>query len=211
MNLIKKKKLVQFDFTEKATPSYYLYFTINGSGTTNTNPEGYLVFYGVKGWDDSVPPEIYDHALETGMFEYDNGNMKMYNDIDMNNHKIKNSAPPTEPTDLLMKQSLDIFTTTHMGKINQNGFFIVEDDTFQLNNVYIKEIRIYNFIRLTGSDRIIIKSRSVHTNLTYPISYTNATLIDITTNLRLSRLLSIRLEKGRNILWRIELLPLRII
>ena len=54
----KKIHLVQFDFTEKANPSYYLYFTIRGSGTTSTNPEGYLVFYGVKGWDDSVPPEI---------------------------------------------------------------------------------------------------------------------------------------------------------
>ena len=40
------------------------------------------------------------------MFEYDNGNMKMYNDIDMNNHKIKNNPLPTNPTDLLTKESL---------------------------------------------------------------------------------------------------------
>ena len=93
-----KKQLVQFDQRSKDTPDY-LFFNIRGGATTSTNPEGYLVFYGVKEWVDSVPPEIYDHALETGMFEYDNGNMKMYHDIDMNNHKIINIAPPTNPTD----------------------------------------------------------------------------------------------------------------
>ena len=101
-----KKYLVQFDFPSKANPPHFLYFTISGTGTTSTNPEGYLVFYGVKGWDDAVPSEIYDHALETGLFEYDNGNMKMYHDIDMNNHKIKNNPLPTNPTDLLTKESL---------------------------------------------------------------------------------------------------------
>ena len=84
-----KKQLVQINQQTKDTPDY-LFFTIRGSGTTATNPEGYLVFYGVKEWVDTVPSEIYDHAFETGMFEYDNGNMKMYNDIDMNNHKFRN-------------------------------------------------------------------------------------------------------------------------
>ena len=73
------------------TPDY-LFFTIRGSGTTATNPEGYLVFYGVKEWVDTVPSEIYDHVLETGMFEYDNGNMKIIHDIDLNNNKIINSS-----------------------------------------------------------------------------------------------------------------------
>ena len=67
-----KKQLAQFDQQSKDTPDY-LYFYIRGSGTTSTNPEGYLVFYGVKEWMDSVPPQIYDHALETGMFSYENG------------------------------------------------------------------------------------------------------------------------------------------
>ena len=100
-----KKQLVQINQQTKDTPDY-LFFTIRGSGTTATNPEGYLVFYGVKEWVDTVPSEIYDHVLETGMFEYDNGNMKMHNDIDMNNHKIKNNPLPTNPTDLLTKESL---------------------------------------------------------------------------------------------------------
>ena len=59
-----KKQLVQFDQRSKDTPDY-LFFNIRGGATTSTNPEGYLVFYGVKEWVDSVPPEIYDHALET--------------------------------------------------------------------------------------------------------------------------------------------------
>ena len=76
-----KKLLVQFDQQTKDTPDY-LFFNVRGSATTSTNPEGYLVFYGVKEWVDSVPAEIYDHALETGMFEYDGGKMKMNMDLD---------------------------------------------------------------------------------------------------------------------------------
>ena len=45
-----KKLLVQIDQQTKDTPDY-LYFNIRGSGTTSTNPEGYLVFMGQKnGW-----------------------------------------------------------------------------------------------------------------------------------------------------------------
>ena len=82
-----KKQLVQFDQRSKDTPDY-LFFNIRGGATTSTNPEGYLVFYGVKEWVDSVPPEIYDHALETGMFEYDGGKMKMNMDLDLNGNSI---------------------------------------------------------------------------------------------------------------------------
>ena len=89
-----KKYLVQIDFPSKANPPHYLYFTISASGTTSTNPEGYVIFYGVKEWVDTVPSEIYDYTLETGMFEYDNGNMKMFHDIDMGNHIIKNNPLP---------------------------------------------------------------------------------------------------------------------
>ena len=82
-----KTLLVQFDQQTKDTPDY-LYFNIRGSGTTSTNPEGYLVFYGVKEWMDSVPPQIYDHALETGMFSYENGKMKMNMDLDLNGNLL---------------------------------------------------------------------------------------------------------------------------
>ena len=82
-----KKHLVQFDQQSKDTPDY-LYFYIRGSGTTSTNPEGYLVFYGVRKWMDFVPPQIYDHALETGMFSYENGKMKMNMDLDLNGNSL---------------------------------------------------------------------------------------------------------------------------
>ena len=82
-----KKQLVQIDQQSKDTPDY-LFFNIRGSATTSINPEGYLIFYGIKGWMESVPPEIYDHALETGMFEYDGGKMKMNMDLDLNGHSV---------------------------------------------------------------------------------------------------------------------------
>ena len=117
-----KKQLVQINQQTKDTPDY-LFFTIRGSGTTATNPEGYLVFYGVKEWVDTVPSEIYDHVLETGMFEYDNGNMKIFHDIDLNNHKIKNNPLPTNPTDLLTKESLITNDTYVSGNITIENFF----------------------------------------------------------------------------------------
>ena len=82
-----KKLLVQFDQQSKDTPDY-LFFNTRGQASTSTNPEGYLVFYGVKGWMESVPPEIYDRALETGMFEYDGGKMKMNMDLDLNGNSL---------------------------------------------------------------------------------------------------------------------------
>ena len=39
---------------------------------------------------DSVPPRIYDAAIEESMFEYKNGDMTMETDIDMNSNSIKN-------------------------------------------------------------------------------------------------------------------------
>ena len=81
------KLLVQFDQKTKDTPDY-LYFNIRGSATTSTNPEGYLIFYGIKGWVDILPPEIYDRALEASMFEYDGGKMKMNMDLDLNGNSL---------------------------------------------------------------------------------------------------------------------------
>ena len=85
-----KKHLVQFDQQTKDTPDY-LFFIIRGSATTSTNPEGYLFFYGVKEWVDFVPSQIYDHAMETSMFEYDGGKMKMNMDLDLNGNSLINA------------------------------------------------------------------------------------------------------------------------
>ena len=203
------KLLVQINNNSKTTPDY-LFFTIHGTAVVS-NPEGYIIVYGVKDWSDSVDSSVYDDAFYVQMFEYKNGDMQMQTDININNHKIKNISPPTEPTDLIMKQSLDILNTTQIGKINQNGYFTVDDITLQLNNAFIKEIRIVNLIRLTGPDRLIIRARSGHTSLSFPFSYTNTVHIDIIINIKMNEVLSIRVEKGRNISYKIELIPLRII
>ena len=86
-NISYTKILVQFVQRSKDTPDY-LYFNIRGSASTSTNPQGYLVFYGLKGLVDLLPPEIYDRASETSMFELENGKMKMNMDLDLNNHSI---------------------------------------------------------------------------------------------------------------------------
>ena len=88
------KYTVQFNLSNKDSPPIYLFFTIRGSGTTSTNPEGYLFFYGVKGWVNEVPSQIYDKDLETGMFEYDDGKMRMNMDLDLNGHNIVNQTFP---------------------------------------------------------------------------------------------------------------------
>ena len=111
-----KKHLVQFDQQSKDTPDY-LFFNIRGQASTSTNPEGYLVFYGVKGWMESVPPEIYDRALETGMFKYDGGKMKMNMDLDLNGNSIL-SQPTTHWISGVYKKSLNKTMFTFSGEVN---------------------------------------------------------------------------------------------
>ena len=166
-----KKYLVQFDFPSKANPPHFLYFTISGTGTTSTNPEGYLVFYGVKGWDDAVPSEIYDHALETGMFEYDNGNMKIYHDIDLNNHRIKNIHSPTNPTDLLMKQSFKIHQIYLYGMV-KNRHLSSEGIRLQLYNPYIKSISLFGGNKYKNmKDQLTIRASGYTSPFNYSFIY----------------------------------------
>ena len=132
-----KKQLVQFDQRSKDTPDY-LFFNIRGGATTSTNPEGYLVFYGVKEWVDSVPPEIYDHALETGMFEYDGGKMKMNMDLDLNGNSI--NAP--------------FFITGYYKKLkSSNRIFLNDVSTYQIIpfDCVLQEIVCY-FYTLNNND-----------------------------------------------------------
>ena len=153
-----KKQLVQINQQTKDTPDY-LFFTIRGSGTTATNPEGYLVFYGVKEWVDTVPSEIYDHVLETGMFEYDNGNMKIFHDndlnnnkiinssgIDMNNHKIENLSDATNTDDAINKGQLDIV----LNKLNE----LIP----HIKNYRYRAIFKENFYDLTETHNFVLKS-----------------------------------------------------
>ena len=89
-----------------------------------------------------VPSELYDHALETGMFEYDNGNMKMYHDIDMDNHRIKNIPPATNPTDLLMKKSIQPYSINTTGVVDTLGGFMLDGAIINMINVFIKKVRV---------------------------------------------------------------------
>ena len=156
--LSNKKQLIQINQQTKDTPDY-LFFTIRGSGTTATIPEGYLVFYGVKEWVDTVPSEIYDHVLETGMFEYDNGNMKIFHDIDlnnnkiinssgidMNNHKIEKLSDATNTDDAINKGQLDIV----LNKLNE----LIP----HIKNYRYRAIFGENFYDLTETHNFVLKS-----------------------------------------------------
>ena len=99
------KMLVQINNNSKNTPDY-IYLTMHGTATA-TPAQGYLIVYGTKDWSDSLNPEIYDHVLTKEMFEYDDGIMKMNNDIDMNNHHITNLSDGTRNSDAINKKQLD--------------------------------------------------------------------------------------------------------
>ena len=82
-------KQITVHFVKSSNPlSDYMYFYIRGGGTTSTNPEGYLIFYGTKGFLDVVPPKIYSHPLNSGMFLYEDDKMKMNMDLDLNGHAL---------------------------------------------------------------------------------------------------------------------------
>ena len=194
-----KKQLVQINQQTKDTPDY-LCFTIRGSGTTATNPEGYLVFYGVKEWVDTVPSEIYDHVLETGMFKYDNGNMKMYNDIDMNNHNIINSNQITSLTDFMnyfilfknfMKNKTYIDTFSNFYDLKEPSTFILDgpaisgmQPNMSINSSGSSHITVSGFdpikgLQFNSSTKIIINlGFSVNQNTPYTIMV-SLTLKDI--------------------------------
>ena len=148
------KILVQFVQRSKDTPDY-LYFNIRGSASTDSNPQGYLVFYGLKGLVDLLPPEIYDGALESSMFELENGKMKMNMDIDLNGHSI--NAP--------------FFITGYYKKSkSSNRIFLNDVSTYQIIpfDCVLKEIVCYytlnnNDYQITLNVRSSGKSRNNQT------------------------------------------------
>ena len=124
------KLLVQINNNSKTTPDY-LFFTIHGTAVVS-NPEGYIIVYGVKDWSDSVDSSVYDDAFYVQMFEYKNGDMQMQTDIDMNTHKIKNNPLPTDPTDLLTKESLITNDTYVSGNITIENFLNISRFLFYI-------------------------------------------------------------------------------
>ena len=127
------KLLVQINNNSKTTPDY-LFFTIHGTAVVS-NPEGYIIVYGVKDWSDSVDPSIYDDEFYVQMFKYENGEMQMQTVIDMKNHRIKNVPLASIPTDLLMKQSVNIFDINIYGIIDQHHDLTSQNITITFNSI----------------------------------------------------------------------------
>ena len=118
------KMLVQINNNSKNTPDY-IYLTMHGSAVAKP-VRGYLIVYGIKDWSDNVTPEIYDHQIFEEMFEYDDGDMKMNTDIDMNNNEITNLNNGTDATDAVNKGQLDTADNkinTLKGKFDSYSFY----------------------------------------------------------------------------------------
>ena len=111
------KLLVQINNNSKNTPDY-IYLTIHGTFTVPAN--AHLIIYGMKEWSDSVSPELYDHVLTEQMFEYDDGDMKMNADLDMDNHYIIHLSDGSDDTDAVNKRQLDVVGT----KLNNISQFV---------------------------------------------------------------------------------------
>ena len=102
------KLLVQINNNSKNTPDY-IYLTMHGTSTAPAN--AHLIVYGIKDWSDSISPLLYDHTLTDEMFEYDDGDMKMNTDLDINNHHIIHLNDGTDESDAVNKKQLDIVDT----------------------------------------------------------------------------------------------------
>ena len=129
------KLLVQINNNSKTSPDY-LFFTIHGTAVVS-NPEGYIIVYGVKDWSDSVDSSVYDDAFYVQMFEYKNGDMQMQTDINVNNHKITNLNKGINDTDAVNKLQLDsvsVHTNNQTYREIFNEFYdLVETSRFNVN------------------------------------------------------------------------------
>ena len=129
------KLLVQINNNSKTTPDY-LFFTIHGTAVVS-NPEGYIIVYGVKDWSDSVDSSVYDDAFYVQMFKYKNGDMQMQTNINVNNHKITNLNKGINDTDAVNKLQLDsvsVHTNNQTYREIFNEFYdLVETSRFNVN------------------------------------------------------------------------------
>ena len=196
-----KKHLTQFDQQSKDTPDY-LYFYIRGSGTTSTNPEGYLVFYGVREWMDFVPPQIYDHAMETGMFSYENGKMKMNVDLDLNGNSLETEMFSYENGKMKMNMDLDL----NGNSLDGVSFFIPGwyEQAKDSNGIYLNPVsalQLIPFDCVLNGIVVWIESVNIPSRLAidvtvdgsgssyhfYHIQPNNRTTFDIDTNISLNK------------------------
>ena len=154
------KLLVQINNNSKATPDY-LFFTIHGTAVVS-NPEGYIIVYGVKDWSDSVDPNIYDDEFYVQMFEYKNGDMQMQTNINVNNHKITNLNKGINDTDAVNKLQLDsvnFHTNNQTYREIFNEFYdLVETSRFNVNT------NSYGLVILGVKPNLFFQSNRLITN-----------------------------------------------
>ena len=154
------KLLVQINNNSKTTPDY-LFFTIHGTAVVN-NPEGYIIVYGVKDWSDSVDPSVYDDEFYVQMFKYENGDMQMQTDIDLNNHKITNLNKGIDDTDAVNKLQLDsvsVHTNNQTYREIFNEFYdLVETIRFNVNT------NSYGLVILGVKPNLFFQSNRLITN-----------------------------------------------
>ena len=133
------KLLTQIDNNSKQAPDF-IYLLMRGTATT-PSPKAHIIVYGIKEWSNSVPPGlIYDNILWE-MFDYDDGNMKINTNMDMDNHRIMGLSDGVENTDAVTKKQLDIIDYDSKGYIyrllfGQNYYDLTETSRFNINDVF---------------------------------------------------------------------------
>lgn len=152
------KLLVQINNNSKTTPDR-ITLVIHGRATVS-NPQGYLVIYGIKGWSDSVVPRVYA-GLKNEMFDFENNKMKIQVDIDMNNKTITNLKDPTNNQDAVPKGYLLKSITTNLiqyfGDINSSRVFTINGLIFTRSDVIqIQKVKIITHGSRTGNDSLSI-------------------------------------------------------
>ena len=146
------------------------------------------------------------------MFEYDNGNMKMYHDINMDNHRIRNIPPVTNPTDLLMKQSLEIHPIIIFGMIRSDNYFSINGMKLTFNNIHITYIELFGENKhLNTQDAIImsVENNNIQRNIYLRFRLSSHQLhVIVNINKSFDRVLDIETLTMKNIPFKLTYLPI---
>ena len=100
---------------------------------------------------DSVPPQVYDAAIEESMFEFDNGKMKMNTNIDLNGYSI--NVP-------------FLITGYYKKSKSSNRLFLNDVSTYQIipYNCILNETVCYFYTPNNNDYRITLNVRSIGKN-----------------------------------------------
>ena len=147
------------------------------------------------------------------MFKYVNGDMQMQTDIDLNNKKIKNIPPATNPTDLLMKQSLIINTLSLFGVVNEKKYLTSNGTNITLRSPYLVDVEFYGGSKYSNTqDRLFISVGASSTLWQYPFRFAlnnEVTKLHIDHHINL-KINNFKLNKAIQIQFILHYLPLSI-